>query len=88
MMGDGRPWERTRSIPELGNHSGLRHYQDPERQFIEGHSVGHQHALLIVEERLREQEAEGVRVPEGMAPDELALRVLIVAETGQVPRLR
>ena len=35
------------------------------------------HALLIVEERLREQEAEGVRMPEGVPVDELALRVLI-----------
>jgi hypothetical protein len=25
-----------------------------------------EHALLIVEERLREQQAEGVRMPEGM----------------------
>jgi hypothetical protein len=37
------------------------------------------HALLIVEERLREQEAEGVRMPEGVQLDELALRVLITA---------
>jgi len=35
------------------------------------------HALLIIEERLREQEAEGVKMPEGMEPDELALRILI-----------
>ncbi len=35
------------------------------------------HALVIVEERLKEQEAEGVRMPEGMPLDELALRVLI-----------
>jgi hypothetical protein len=33
--------------------------------------------LLVVEERLREQEAEGVRMPEGMERDELALKVLI-----------
>jgi hypothetical protein len=39
-----------------------------------------EHALLIVEERLREQEAEGVRMPEGMPLDELALRVLIAVE--------
>jgi hypothetical protein len=44
-----------------------------------------QHALLIVEDRLREQEAEGVRMPEGMALDELALRILIAAETSRVP---
>jgi hypothetical protein len=37
------------------------------------------HALLIVEERLREPEAEGVRMPEGMPREELALRVLIAA---------
>jgi hypothetical protein len=29
------------------------------------------HALLFLEERLREQEAEGVRMPEGMEWDEL-----------------
>jgi hypothetical protein len=46
-----------------------------------------EHALLIVKERLREQQAEGVRMPEGMQLDELALRVLIAARTGQVPRL-
>jgi hypothetical protein len=33
-----------------------------------------EHALLIVEERLREQQAEGVRMPEGMPLDELAFR--------------
>jgi hypothetical protein len=43
------------------------------------------HALLVVEERLREQEAEGVEMPEGMARDELAFRILIAAETGQIP---
>jgi hypothetical protein len=32
--------------------------------------------LLVLEERLREQEAEGVRMPEGMARDELALTIL------------
>jgi hypothetical protein len=46
-----------------------------------------EHALLFVEERLREQEAEGVNLPEGMPLDELALRVLIAAETRRVPRL-
>jgi hypothetical protein len=45
------------------------------------------HALLIVEERLREQQAEGIKMPEGMPLDELALRVLIAAETGVVPHL-
>jgi hypothetical protein len=44
--------------------------------------------LLILEERLREQEAEGVQIPEGMERDELTLRVLIAAETGRVPQLR
>jgi hypothetical protein len=42
-------------------------------------------ALLILEERLREQEDEGVEMPEGMERDELALRILIAAETGGVP---
>jgi hypothetical protein len=41
---------------------------------------------LILEERLREQEAEGIRMPKGMGRDELALRMLIAAETGQIPR--
>jgi hypothetical protein len=40
-----------------------------------------EHTLLIVEERLKEQQAEGVRMPEGMPLDELALRVLIAAES-------
>jgi hypothetical protein len=35
------------------------------------------HALLILEERLAEQEAEGVRMPEGIQRDELALRILM-----------
>jgi len=35
--------------------------------------------LLVVEERLREQEAQGVRLPDGMGRDELALRILIAA---------
>jgi hypothetical protein len=33
------------------------------------------HALLILEERLAEQEAEGVEMPEGVKRDELALRI-------------
>jgi hypothetical protein len=33
------------------------------------------HSLLIVEERLKEQEAEGVQMPDGILLDELALRV-------------
>jgi hypothetical protein len=37
------------------------------------------HGLLIVEERLREHQAEGLQMPEGMPLDELALRVLIAA---------
>jgi hypothetical protein len=45
---------------------------------------GEQGCPLIVEERLREQEAEGVRMPDGMPLDELALRILIVAQTGEV----
>ena len=44
-----------------------------------------EHVLLIVEERLREQHAEGVRMPEGMPLDELALRILIAAKTGRFP---
>jgi hypothetical protein len=46
-----------------------------------------QHALMIVEERLREQQAQGVSMPEGMPLDELALRVLIAAQTKQIPCL-
>jgi hypothetical protein len=37
------------------------------------------HALLILEERLAGQEAEGVEMPGGMERDELALRILIAA---------
>jgi hypothetical protein len=44
------------------------------------------HALLIVEERLRDQE-EGVEMPAGIERDELTLRILVAAETGQVPYL-
>jgi hypothetical protein len=46
-----------------------------------------EHALLIVQERLREQQAEGLKMPDGMPLDELALRVLIAAEAGRVPDL-
>jgi hypothetical protein len=45
------------------------------------------HALLILEERLREQEAKGVKMPEGMERDELALRILVAAETQRIPGL-
>jgi hypothetical protein len=37
------------------------------------------HALLILEERLAEQEAEGVEMPAGIERDELALTILIAA---------
>jgi hypothetical protein len=37
------------------------------------------HALLIVEERLREQREEGVRIADGMPLDELTLSVLVAA---------
>jgi hypothetical protein len=39
------------------------------------------YSLLVVEERLREQQAEGIRMPGGIELDELALRVLIAAAT-------
>ncbi len=45
-----------------------------------------EHALLIVEERLRDQEADGVRIPDGVELSELALRVLIAAELAQADR--
>ena len=45
------------------------------------------YALLIVKERLREHQTEGVRMPERMPLDELALRVLIAAQTGRIPHL-
>jgi hypothetical protein len=38
------------------------------------------HALLIVGERLRKQEAEGVKMPDGIDRTELALRILVFAE--------
>jgi hypothetical protein len=44
-----------------------------------------EHALLIVEERLREQTAEGVEMPEGIERDELALRILIAAQLSTGP---
>ena len=40
-----------------------------------------------MEERLHEQQAEGVRMPEGMALNELALRILIAGEAGAIPQL-
>jgi hypothetical protein len=44
-------------------------------------------ALLIVEERLGEQQAESIKMLDGMELDELALRTLIAAQTAQIPRL-
>jgi hypothetical protein len=46
------------------------------------------HALLILEEQLREQEAEGLEMPEGMERNELALRILIAAQTSCIPCLQ
>jgi hypothetical protein len=43
--------------------------------------------LRIVEEPLPEQQAEVSRMPEGMELHELALRVLMAAETGMPTRL-
>jgi hypothetical protein len=45
------------------------------------------HALLFVEERLAEQEAEGVEMPEGMERDELALRILVAVHHLRRPGL-
>jgi hypothetical protein len=39
--------------------------------------------LLVLEERLGEQQAEGVQMPAGVALDDLALRVLIAAELSE-----
>ena len=36
-----------------------------------------------VEKGLREQQAEGVEIPEGKQLDELALRILVAVETGR-----
>jgi hypothetical protein len=36
------------------------------------------HALLIVEERLKEQREAGTAMPSGLELDELALRVLVL----------
>jgi hypothetical protein len=36
---------------------------------------------------LREQQLQGVKMPEGMELDELALRILVAAQTGQIPHL-
>jgi hypothetical protein len=49
-----------------------------------------EHVLLIVGQRLREQQAEGVRMPEGMPLDELALRTRLRwrrADSAQGPRI-
>jgi hypothetical protein len=46
-----------------------------------------EHALLIVEARLKEQEVEGIRMPEGMPLDELAVRILVAAECSYSRRL-
>jgi hypothetical protein len=43
------------------------------------------YALLVVEERLKEQQAGGVHMPPGVPLDELALRVLISAAVLQEP---
>jgi hypothetical protein len=40
-----------------------------------------EHVLLIVHERLREQEAEGVSMPEGMPLEEQALRILLATHS-------
>jgi hypothetical protein len=61
-----------------GEKEASRHRQPPLVAFPA-------HALLILEERLREQGAEGVEMPEGISLDELALRVLIAAETRRSP---
>jgi hypothetical protein len=47
---------------------------------VPDHIVFPAHALLIVEERLKDHEADGIRMPEGMPLAELALRVLVCAE--------
>jgi hypothetical protein len=46
------------------------------------------HALLMLEERLAEQEAEGVEMPEGMERDELALRILVVSQLDRSAKRR
>jgi hypothetical protein len=46
------------------------------------------HALLILEERLREQEGEGVEMPEGMERDELALWILVVGQLDRSAKRR
>jgi hypothetical protein len=43
------------------------------------------HALLILEERLAEQETQGVKMPEGIDRDELALRILVAIHLLQPP---
>lgn len=45
------------------------------------------HALLILEERLREQEAESVEMPKDIERDEPAVRILIAA-AAQIVRCR
>jgi hypothetical protein len=45
----------------------------PLRRALAGELVPTPHSLMIVEERLRKQRAEGVRMLAGMPLDELAL---------------
>jgi hypothetical protein len=66
------------AAPERAPRSGPKAPRGPSR-------IRTARTLLILEERLKEQQAEGVRMPEGMALDELALRILMDVETGQVP---
>lgn len=47
-----------------------------------------EHAVLILEERLKKQAAEGMKLPAGMPLDELAPRVLIAGQTREIPCLR
>jgi hypothetical protein len=46
-----------------------------------------EHALLIVEERLREQEPRASGCPRGCRWMSMPFGVMIAAQTGQVPRL-
>jgi len=39
-----------------------------------------EHALLVIEERLKDQEREGVAMPAGLDREDLAIRILLAAE--------
>jgi hypothetical protein len=50
---------------------------------LSGWIVFPSYALMVVEERIREHIAEGIRIPISLAIDELALRILVANAVNQ-----